>query len=438
MPAYDEARSLLEEMFEAAVDAARAQTTLPPALPEPEEGGRIILLAAGKGAGAMTEVAEAAYLDSYSLPPERLYGLAVTRHGYARPTRQIEMIEAGHPVPDEAGRKASARAIEMARNAGSGDHVVVLLSGGGSANWSAPIDGVSFAEKQDLTRALLKSGATIDEINTVRKHLSLIKGGRLAAALGEGARLTTLAVSDVPHDNPAVIASGPTVPDPTTLADARAVIERYRIDIPASVRDALNNPENETPKPGDAIFERADYRLVARPQISLDAAAGIAMRAGFEVIQLGDSIEGEARDVADEHAKLAILLAGEGRKAVLLSGGELTVTIRGDGRGGPNQEYALALAIALQGHPSVAALAGDTDGTDGGTGAADDPAGAIVDPLTLSRAKAFDLDAAAFLSRNDSTAFFSAIGDLVRPGPTMTNVNDFRVVLIDNSLGRQQ
>lgn len=438
MTSHAEARSLLEEMFEAAVDAAKAQNTLPPALPQPKESGRIILLAAGKGAGAMTEVAEAVYLDRFRLPPERLCGLAVTRHGYARPTRQIEMIEAGHPVPDEAGRKASARAIELAKGAGPGDHVVVLLSGGGSANWSAPVDGVSFAEKQDLTRALLKSGATIDEINTVRKHLSLIKGGRLAAALGEGARLTTLAVSDVPHDNPAVIASGPTVPDPTTLADARAVIERYRIDIPASVRDALNDPANETPKPGDAIFERADYRLVARPQISLDAAAGIARRAGYEAMQLGDSIEGEAREVAADHAKLAISLAGEGRKAVLLSGGELTVTIRGDGRGGPNQEYALALAIALDAHPSVAALAGDTDGTDGGSGAADDPAGAIVDPLTLSKAKAFDLDAAAFLSRNDSTAFFGAIGDLVRPGPTMTNVNDFRVVLIDNSLDRQQ
>ncbi|WP_202395967.1 glycerate kinase type-2 family protein [Stappia sediminis] len=438
MPSFDEARSLLLKMFAAAVDAAKAETTLPPALPEPEDGGRIVLLAAGKGAGAMTEVAEAVYLDKFRLPPGRLAGLAVTRHGYARPTRQIEMIEAGHPVPDEAGRMASARAIELAKGAGPGDHVVVLLSGGGSANWSAPVDGVSFAEKQDLTRALLKSGATIDEINTVRKHLSLIKGGRLAAALGNGARLTTLAVSDVPHDDPAVIASGPTVPDPTTLADARAVIERYRIAIPASVRDALADSANETPKPGDALFERTRYRLVARPQISLDAAGEIAQRAGYEAIQLGDSIEGEARDVAADHARRAAALAREGRKAVLLSGGELTVTIRGDGRGGPNQEYALALAIALDGHPAVAALAGDTDGTDGGSGAADDPAGAIIDPLTLSKAKAFDLDAAAFLSRNDSTAFFGAIGDLVRPGPTMTNVNDFRVVLIDNSLDRQQ
>jgi hydroxypyruvate reductase len=340
-------------------------------------------------------------------------------------------VEAGHPVPDEAGMRASARTLELAAGAGPDDHIVVLLSGGGSANWSLPVDGVTLEDKQTLTRTLLRSGATIDQINTMRRHLSRIKGGRLAAARGRGARLTALAVSDVPRDEATAIASGPTLPDASTLADARALLQRFAPDAPASIVKALDEPANETPKPGDPLFEGTSFEIVARPKISLEAAAEVARRAGYEPIMLGDSLEGEAREVAAAHASHARELARSGKRAVLLSGGELTVTIRGDGRGGPNQEYALALALALEGHPDISAVAGDTDGTDGGAGSADDPAGAYVFPATLARARALGHDAASFLARNDSTGFFAKLDDLLRPGPTYTNVNDFRAVIID-------
>lgn len=428
-------RGILADLFAAAVDAARAETCLPPRLPAPVDGGRILLLAAGKAGGAMIEVAERVYMERHGLGPDRLRGLCVTRHGYARPTRLIETVEAGHPVPDQAGIDATRRTLDLVAGAAPRDHVVVLLSGGGSANWIAPVEGVSLADKQAVTRALLRSGATIDQINTVRRHLSRIKGGRLAAARPAGVAMTTLAVSDVPHDDAVAIASGPTLPDPTTLADARALVARYAPDAPAAIHAALSDPANETPKPGDALFEGSRFEIVARPALSLEAAAAIARARGFEPVMLGDSLEGEARDVAAAHARLARDMAAEGRRAVLLSGGELTVTINGDGRGGPNQEYALALAIALDGAPGIAAIAGDTDGTDGGSGAADDPAGAFVDPGTLVRARAAGLDAAAFLARNDSTGFFDHLGDLLRPGPTYTNVNDFRVVIIDKPEG---
>jgi hydroxypyruvate reductase len=340
------------------------------------------------------------------------------------------MIEAGHPIPDAAGLEAAERALALADSAGPDDVVLVLLSGGASANWIAPAAGLSLEDKQAVTRALLRSGATIGEINTVRKHLSRIKGGRLARR-ARPARVLTLAISDVPGDDPAVIGSGPTVPDPSTLADARAVVARYRLALPDIVARALADPANESPKPDDVTFASTQYKLIARPADAFRAAEREARAAGYEPVVLGDRIEGEARDVAAEHAARARDLQRQGRRAVLLSGGELTVTMRGRGRGGPNQEYALALAVALNGAPGIAALAGDTDGTDGGGGAASDPAGAFVDATSLSRAAALGLDPAHFLAENDSTGFFARLGDLVETGPTCTNVNDFRAIVVD-------
>jgi glycerate 2-kinase len=418
---------LLESLFRGAVGAAHPAGCLPRNLPEPPSRGRLVILAAGKAAGSMTEVAEAHYAG---LPRQRLAGLAVTRHGYGRPTRFIPVIEAGHPVPDRVGQSAAKRTLTIADAADGNDLVLVLLSGGASANWVAPALGLTLEEKQAVTRALLRSGAAIGEMNTVRKHLSRIKGGRLAQR-AYPAKVVTLAISDVPGDDPAVIGSGPTVPDPTTLADARAIVRRYGLDVPDTVARALDDAANETPKPGDKIFAGSDYRIVARPADALRAAAERASAAGYECVMLGDRLQGEAREVAAEHARLALSLAAEGRRAAILSGGELTVTLRGTGRGGPNQEYALALAIHLNGAPGIAALAADTDGTDGGSGRPDDPAGAFVGPTTVGRARAAGLDPAAFLADNNSTGFFNAIGDLFRPGPTFTNVTDFRAIIVD-------
>jgi glycerate 2-kinase len=426
------ARALLESLFRAAVAAAHPATVLPPNLPEPPPRGRLVILAAGKAAGSMTEIAERHYLPR--IPAGRLAGLAATRHGYARPTRSIPVIEAGHPLPDAAGFAATTQALALADAAEAGDLVLVLLSGGASANWIAPAAGLALEEKQAVTRALLKSGAAIGEINTVRKHLSRIKGGRLAAR-APPAKLVTLAISDVPGDDPAVIGSGPTVPDPTTLAQARAIVDRYRLDLPAVVMRALDDPGNETPKPGAEVFAGSSYRIVARPADALRAAQMRASAAGYECVMLGDRLEGEAREVAAAHAKLARELAAQGRRAMILSGGELTVTLRGGGRGGPNQEYALALAVHLDGTAGIAALAADTDGTDGGGGSAGDPAGAFVDETTLARANAAGLDPAAFLADNDSTGFFNDIGDLFRTGPTFTNVTDFRAIIVDRPVG---
>ena len=327
--------------------------------------------------------------------------------------------------------KAPKRALALADGADTDDLVLVLMSGGASANWIAPAAGITFADKQAVTRALLRSGAGIGEINTVRKHLSRIKGGRLARH-AYPAKLVTIAISDVPGDDPSAIGSGPTVPDPTTLADARAIVAKYQLDLPANVIAALADAHNESPKPGDRVFAGSEFVLAARPANSLLAAEAAARRAGYAFVSLGDRVEGEAREVAAAHAKLARELRAQRKRAVILSGGELTVTIRGKGRGGPNQEYALALAIALSGMPAVAALAADTDGTDGGTGAATDPAGALVDGETVARAKALGLDPAAFLADNNSTGFFTALGDLLMPGPTFTNVNDFRAIVVDS------
>jgi glycerate 2-kinase len=421
-------RATLLELFDAAVERAHPSRCLPPHLPAIPKGGRILVLGAGKAAAAMALAAEQFYLDRGEA--DRIRGFVTTRHGYGLPTRVIEVMEAGHPVPDADSIRAAERALALARTAGPDDIVLVLLSGGASALWAAPAEELSFEAKQALTRQLLKSGARIHELNCVRKHLSRIKGGKLAAA-AHPARLITLAISDVPGDDPATIGSGPTVADPTTLADARAVLSRFAVVPSPEIRAALDNPLNETPKPGSPALARSDYKLVAAPRASLEAAAEIAKAKGYRVEILGDAVEGEARVVALEHAALARRARTAGERLAILSGGELTVTVNGSGVGGPNQEYALALAIGLDGAPGIAGLAADTDGADGGSGSADDPAGAMVFPDTLARAEALDLKAANFLANNDSTAFFRRLGDLVECGPTQTNVNDFRAILVD-------
>ncbi len=422
-------RPLLRAIFDAAVAAAHPDAVLSAHLPKIPKG-RIICLAAGKGAAAMAAAAERHYLDTRKLEPSRLSGLATTRHGHGVPTRRVKVIEAGHPVPDEAGLKAAEETLNLAHTAGPDDLLLVLLSGGGSANWIAPADGVTFAEKQQVNRALLRSGGPIGEINTVRKHLSRIKGGRLARA-GRLAEIVTLAISDVPHDDPSAIASGPTVPDPTTLSDARAIVAKYRLDVSESVRRALDDPKNESCKPGEAAFARARFELIARPRASLEAAIKVASRAGYETIDLGADLEGEAREIAADHARLALQARADGRRVAILSGGELTVTVRGNGRGGPNQEYALALIPHLKETPGISALAADTDGADGGAGSAGDPAGAIIDQVTFAKMKSLGLDPDACLDNNDASAFFAATGDLLQTGPTLTNVNDIRVILVE-------
>jgi hydroxypyruvate reductase len=422
-------RPLLRAIFDAAVAAAHPDVVLSAHL-RPAPKGRVICLAAGKGAAAMAVAAERYYLDELKLDPSRLVGIATTRHGHALPTRRIKVVEAGHPVPDEAGLKGAEDTLTLAQGAEAGDLLLVLLTGGGSANWIAPADGITFAQKQQVTRALLRSGAPIGEINTVRKHLSRIKGGRLARA-GKLAEIVTLAISDVPRDDPSAIASGPTVPDPTTLADARAIVAKYRLQIDEAVRHALDDVSNESCKPGDAAFAHAQFELVARPRASLDAAIKLARDAGYEIVDLGADLEGEARDVAADHARLALDARAKGKRVAILSGGELTVTVRGNGRGGPNQEYALALASLLNETADISALAADTDGADGGAGNASDPAGAIIDHATFDKMRSLGLDPKSFLDNNDATAFFTATGDLLSTGPTLTNVNDVRVILVD-------
>jgi glycerate 2-kinase len=422
-------RPLLRAIFDAAVAAAHPEFVLSAHLRNPPKG-RVICLAAGKAAAAMAAATERHYLDRLGLEPSRLSGVATTRHGHGVPTRRIKVIEAGHPVPDEAGLKGADESLRLAAEANADDLLLVLLSGGGSANWIAPAQGVSFAQKQQLNRALLRSGAPIGEVNTVRKHLSRIKGGRLARA-GRRAEIVTLAISDVPHDDASAIASGPTVPDTTTLADARAIVAKYDLKVDDAIRDALNDPHNESCKPGDGAFARADFEIIARPKASLDAAIKLASDAGYDIIDLGADLEGEAREVAADHARLALQARADGKRIAILSGGELTVTVRGNGRGGPNQEYALALAALLKDTPGISALAADTDGADGGAGSATDPAGVIIDAATFAKMASLGLDAQAYLDNNDATAFFAATGDLLLTGPTLTNVNDVRVILVE-------
>jgi hydroxypyruvate reductase len=427
-PATKARRDLLT-LLEAAIAAARPETCLPPHLPGLPAAGRLIVLGAGKAAAAMAQTVEAFYEARGGL--DRVGGLVTTRHGYGLPTRRIEVIEAGHPVPDAASIAAAGRTLELAATAGPRDAVLVLMSGGASALWAAAVDGVTLAMKQALTRDLLRSGAPIGAMNIVRKHLSRIKGGRLAAAAASAQSLVTLAISDVIGDDPATIGSGPTVGDPSTLAEARERLAHYGIRPPPGIAAALADPANESPKPGAPCFERGNFRVVAAAARSLDAAAEKARRLGYAVRRIGDDIEGEARTVAQTHARLALEAKRAGERVMLLSGGELTVTLRGSGIGGRNQEYALASAIALGGAGGITALAAGTDGADGGNGLADDPAGAIVDDSTLARAAALDLSAATFLDNNDSGGFFRRLDDLVVTGPTQTNVNDFRAILVD-------
>lgn len=426
----DDLRSTARDIFDQAVISAAPRTFLSGRLPRPAAHGRLILLGAGKAGASMVQAAEDHYLDDLGIAPARISGLAVTRHGYGCRTRKIPVIQAGHPVPDLFGLAGTERMLFLADSTTAEDTVVVLMSGGASANLIAPVPGLSLAEKQAMTTALLRSGAPIEDMNCLRKHLSQVKGGRLARRLAP-ARVVTLAVSDVPHDDLAVIGSGPTVPDPTTLADARGVVDRYRLPVSDRIRRMLNDAANETPKADDPIFRNQEVEIVLRPADALKAAVARAHKSGFEVIDLGPDVAGEARKVATAHAALALEARSSGRRVAILSGGELTVTIKGGGRGGPNQEYALALAIALNGATGIVGLACDTDGTDGGSGSQTDPAGAMVDPATLARAEKLGVDAIARLEDNDSTRFFAQAGGLVVTGPTLTNANDLRVILVD-------
>ncbi|MDX5367632.1 MAG: glycerate kinase [Alphaproteobacteria bacterium] len=429
-----ETGALLKRLYDAAVRAAQPEHCLPPHLPVPPDPaeGRLVIFAIGKAAAAMAAAAEDWYDANF--PGTHVEGLALTRYGHARPTRHVEVLEGGHPIPDAAGEAASKRLLRMAEWTGPGDLALVLLSGGGSALTVQPMPGLTLADEILLTRALLASGKPIGDINAVRKHVSRIKGGRLAAML-HPARSVTLAISDVAGDKPTTIASGPTVPDTTSKARVMAVLDSLSPHIPADLRERIAALP-ETPKPGDEIFAHAQYQLVASGSASLGAAAALAREAGYEPVALGDALEGEARILAGEHAARALKARAEGKCVAIISGGEAAVTFgESDGsttdvKGGPNQEYALALAIALGGTDGIWALAADTDGIDGGSGASNDPAGAIVTPDTLKRAKERGLDPEKMLARHDSGTFFGELGDLVRTGPSYTNVNDFRVILV--------
>ncbi len=422
--------ALLRRLFDAALAAADPDKVIPPQL----EGlgaaaGRVVVIGAGKASAAMARSVERHWAEATGQDPARLEGLVVTRYGHAVPCERIEIVEAAHPVPDAAGEAGAARMLALAEELGPEDLALCLISGGGSALLALPAPGLTLADKQAVNDALLRSGADIAEVNCVRKHLSAIKGGRLAAAAAP-ARLVSLLISDVPGDDPAVIASGPTVADPTSFADARAILERYAMDLSPAVRAHLDAAADESPKPGDPRLAQADTRLIAKPQGSLEAAAAAAREAGVTPVILGDAIEGEAREVARVMAGIALQCRRHGQPAaapcVLLSGGETTVTVRGTGRGGRNVEFLLALAVALNGAPGIHAVACDTDGIDG----TEDNAGARLDPESLARGRAAGLDAAAYLANNDGYSYFAGLGDLIVTGPTLTNVNDFRAILV--------
>jgi len=422
MHAPRDPRVLLTRMFRAAIAAAQPALCLPPHLP-PRPVGRLIVIGAGKASAAMARAVE----DHVQGPLE---GLVVTRYGYAVPCTRIEIVEAAHPVPDAAGIEAARRIMEKVSGLTADDLVLCLISGGGSSLLVAPAPGISLGDKQAVNVALLKSGANISEMNCVRRHLSAIKGGRLAAAC-HPAKVVTLLISDVPGDDPSDVASGPTVPDPTTCADALDIVRRYAIDLPANVRRVLESGDGETIKPGDPRLAGIDTRMIATPQMALEAAAVIAREASLAVHILGDGLEGEARDVGKVLAGLALQTASRGQPftppCVLLSGGETTVTVRGNGRGGRNVEFLLALGIALRGRPGIHAIAGDTDGVDG----QEEIAGALLGPDSLQRAWSLGIKPADSLANNDGHGFFGALGDAVITGPTLTNVNDFRAILID-------
>ena len=427
MPASFDPRDFLEQLFQAAVKAADPDHCVPPHLP-PCPPGRALVVGAGKAAASMAKAVD----DNWDGP---ISGLVVTRYGHGVDCERIEVVEAAHPVPDQKGLDAARRIMSSVQGLGPDDLVLCLISGGGSALLTMPGVGVGpdgeialdLDNKQLINRELLRCGAPIDEMNTVRKHLSAIKGGRLALAAYPAA-VVTLAISDVPGDDPAVIASGPTVADATTVSDAIAVLEKYAIDVPEPVRAFLDSDQAETAKAGDQRLARCEMHLVARPQASLEAAAALCREQGVEPVILGDAIEGEARQVARDQAEQALAIrSGNGDKPVaLISGGETTVTVKGSGRGGRNAEFLLGLAVALDGAPGIHAIACDTDGIDG----SEDNAGAYLDPLSMTEARAAGNNPAALLENNDGYGFFEAIDGLIKTGPTLTNVNDFRAILI--------
>lgn len=414
--------TLLRSMFDAAVAAAQPSLCLPAHLPEPPRG-RTLVIGAGKASAEMARVLEQHWQGE-------LRGLVVTRYGYAVPCERIEIVEAAHPVPDENGMAAARRILGMVQGLTADDLVICLISGGGSALLPLPDPALDLAVKQEINRALLQSGATIGEMNCVRRHLSAIKGGRLAAAC-HPARVVTLLISDVPGDNPADIASGPTCGDATTCADALAILKRYDIQVPAAVTKLLESGASESVKPGDPRLARSEVRIIAAPQIALEAAAEVARKAGITPYILGDSIEGEARDVGIVMAGMARQVATRGQPfaapCVLLSGGETTVTVRGKGRGGRNVEFLLSLGVALNGHPGIHAIACDTDGVDG----QEEIAGAILAPDMLERAWSLRINPRLSLANNDGHSFFQALGASVVCGPTLTNVNDFRAIYVE-------
>ena len=414
-------REMLQAMFNAAVAAAQPSHCVPPHLPAAPKG-RLIVIGAGKASAAMAQAVEKHW-------PGELSGLVVTRYGYGVPCERIEIVEASHPVPDAAGMAAAQRMLALVGGLSADDTVLCLISGGGSSLLALPLAGITLADKQELNRSLLASGATIGEMNCVRRHLSAIKGGRLAAAC-HPAKVLTLAISDVPGDKPGDIASGPTVADATTCDDALDIVRRYGITLPASIREVLESGRGESVKPGDARLAGARIELIATPQMALEAAAEVARAAGVTPYILGDSLEGEAREVGKVMAGIAQQAARRGQPfaapCVLLSGGETTVTVRGKGRGGRNVEFLLSLGITLDGEANVHALAGDTDGVDG----QEEIAGACLAPDTLQRAWAQGMRPRDSLDNNDGHGFFQALGDSVITGPTLTNVNDFRAILI--------
>ena len=411
-----DAAAVLRAMFDDAVAAADPASAVSRHLPAPPPG-RTLVLAAGKAGAAMARAVEDAW-------PGDLAGVAVVRYGHGLACRRVEVVEAGHPLPDALGAAVAERFLDEAAALGPDDLLLFLLSGGASALLVRPAPGLDLAAKQAVNGALLSSGASIGEMNCLRRHLSGIKGGRLAVAASP-ARVVTLAISDVPGDDPSVIGSGPTAPDPTSCADALAIARKYRIPLPPAARAALEAGRWESVKPGDPALAGTGYRVVARPADALEGAMAAARRHGLAAASLGDDLEGEARELARDHAALA----GGMASGVAVSGGETTVTIaRPGGRGGRNCEYLLALALALEGAPGIHAIACDTDGIDG----TEDAAGAVIGPDTLERARALGLDAAAMLERHDSYGFFAALGDLVVTGPTLTNVNDFRAILVED------
>lgn len=422
-------RDLLRRLFNAAIDSAQPAHHIQAFLPPPPRG-RLIVIGAGKASAAMARAVE----DRWEGP---LSGLVVTRSGYAVDCQRIEIIEGSHPVPDASSLRAAERIRDCVQGLQADDLVLCLMSGGGSALLTLPLDGLTLEDKQALNRALLSSGASIGEMNCLRRHLSAIKGGRLAAACFP-AKVVTLLISDVPGDDPTDIASGPTVGDPTTCADALSILDRYRIELSPNVREALTSGRGESVKPSDPRLRGIETHLIATPQMALEAAAAVARANGVHALILSDRLEGEARDVGKVLAAIALQIAAHGQPVpapcVLLSGGETTVTVRGDGRGGRNVEFLLSLGVALNGHPHIHGIAGDTDGVDG----SEEIAGAYLAPDSLARARSLGISPRASLERNDAHGFFEALGDSVVTGPTFTNVNDFRAILITNCSGDAQ